>query len=103
MIEFFQKADTDGNQLVTRDELRGAIAVYDTSGTIGFNPQMPEFGDGFLGQRELASFHDGAIGAYSDPVEQLDERGVAQIITVDGTRTNNEGFFRELPEFRGYS
>jgi hypothetical protein len=101
MVEFFRDADTDGNKLLTRDELRGAISVYDTSGTIGFNPNGQEFGDGILAYHELARYEDEAIQAHSDPLDHVDTKGVPQLVFAeDGTLANNEGFFRALPDYR---
>jgi hypothetical protein len=100
MAEFFRGADTDADERVTREELRSAIAEFDTRGTVGFNPNAPELGDGRLGIDELDAFRKAAIRDHSDPADRFTDRGVAQIITVDGKRQNNEGFFRALPDYR---
>lgn len=108
MVEFFRSADadgssfqSDGNKLLTRDELRGAIMAWDTSGTIGFNPNGQEFGDGILGFHELAKFKDDAIQAHSDPLDYVATKGVPQLVYAeDGSLVNNEGFFDALPEYR---
>jgi hypothetical protein len=101
MVEFFRDADADGDGTLTRGELRDAVAAHDTSGTTGFNPDAPELGDGYLGARELASFRADAIEAHGAPAGYGDDRGVPQIVTdADGTRHNNEPFFRALPEYR---
>ena len=101
MVEFFRDADVDGNELVTRDELRGAIAVFDTEGTTGFNPMGAQLGDGILGRLELREFKDQAIQSHSDPLDWVDEKGVPQIVIApDGEYVNNQGFFDALPEYR---
>ncbi len=101
MVEFFRDADADGDKLLTRDELRGAIAVFDTEGTIGWNPMGGEFGDGTLAYHELARYKDEAIQAHSDPLDHVDTKGVPQIlIDESGEHVNNEGFFDALPEYR---
>jgi hypothetical protein len=101
MVEFFRDADTDGNKLLTRDELRGAIAAFDTQGTIGFNPSAPELGDGILGTYELLRYKQDAIQAHSDPLDYVDTKGVPQmLLDEDGNNVNNEGFFHALPDYR---
>lgn len=104
MVEFFRDADADGNKLLTRSELRGAIALYDTSGTVGFNPMAPEVGDGILAYHELAKYKDEAIQAHSDPLDYADTKGVPQLVYAeDGSLVNNEGFFDALPDYRALS
>ncbi len=101
MVEFFRGADADGDELLTRDELRGAIAAFDTQGTIGFNPMASELGDGVLGTYELMKYKQDAIQAHSDPLDYVDTKGVPQILLdEEGERVNNEGFFDALPEYR---
>ncbi len=100
MVEFFKKADTDGDERVTRKELYAAIAVYDTQGTFGFNPNSKPLGDGYLGPDELARFRNEAIRAYSDTLTTVDDRGVPMMITKeDGSQVNNSKFFESLPEY----
>ena len=103
MVGFFREADVDGDMQVTDTELRDAIATFDTRGTRGFSPGASELGDGYLGIQELQAFADHAYGAFSDAGDPRDEFGVSQIITVDGERRNNEGFFDALPEYRARS
>lgn len=97
MVEFFRQADVDGNQQVTREELRGALARFDTRGTVGFNPAAPELGDGNLDVAERLTFEREVIGSQQPGDEPIDLRGVPQILA---NGENNEPFFRALPDYR---
>jgi hypothetical protein len=97
MVEFFRQADVDGDERVTRDELRSAIAGYDTRGTVGFNPNAPQIGDGRLDVAERLTFEHEVIGSQQPDGEPIDPRGVPQILS---SGEHNEPFFRALPDYR---
>ncbi|MCW2928932.1 MAG: hypothetical protein JWM86_2900 [Thermoleophilia bacterium] len=105
MVEFFRDSDANGDSRLTRAELKGGITGFDEKTLDTYGPPlpgqtMPKVGDGRLNPDELDRFRQGAIRDHSDPSQHWTDRGVEQILSVDGEHVNNEQFFRSLPEYR---